>query len=74
MRAIIETPPTTKQGVAIVAAVLWDIARPERQPGSADYQESAARDENRLIAALWRYGNGLDGLPPTADADESAGP
>lgn len=63
--AMIETPPTSLAGIAVLAGVLWEMEGPSGAPGSEEYQKQADSLSCQLILAIWRAASGQNGLPPT---------
>ena len=68
--AMLETRPTTMEGVAALAAALWAWEGPCWKPSSPEYSEALDDTTNRLIAAIWKASSGSDGLPPHSDPRE----
>lgn len=61
--AMIETPPTSLAGIAVLASVLWEMEGPSGTPGSEEYQKQADGLSCKLILAIWRAASGGNGLP-----------
>lgn len=68
-RAICDTTPTTRAGIAAVAVVLWDCEGPDSQPGTDEFADQCERHTSRLIRAVWCAASGDTTLPPGGRVD-----
>ncbi len=63
-KALLEMEPISAQGVAALAHVLWTLEGPPHRPDLPEFAERCADPGPRLMAAIWRFGSGLQGVPP----------
>ncbi|MEW5421929.1 hypothetical protein [Amorphus sp. 3PC139-8] len=61
--AMIELTPTSVEGIAALAHVLWELEGPAVLPDHEDFQEEADSPNCKLMRAIWRAAAGRDGLP-----------
>lgn len=62
--AIMATPAQTMEGIAVLAALVWDANGPTAYEHHPEYAEQAAYYENRPTLALWRSATGRNDHPP----------
>lgn len=60
---LVSTPPISREGVAALMHVLWTIDGPMYRPDTKEYAAEVESPAAKLMAAIWRYGAGRDGLP-----------
>lgn len=62
--AMMATPARTMEGIAVLAALIWDCNGPDTYVNHPEYAVQAAYYENRPTLALWRSATGRDDHPP----------
>lgn len=62
--AMMAIPARTMEGIAVLAALIWDCNGPDALVSHPEYAVQAAWHENRPTLALWRCATGRDDHPP----------
>lgn len=60
---ILRVEPTTMEGFAAAAHVLWDTDGPDAIEGSEAWDEQCTAPASRMLATIWRAASGRDGMP-----------
>lgn len=60
---ILRVEPTTMEGFAAVAHVLWDTDGPDAIEGSEAWSDQCIAPSSRMLATIWRAASGRDGMP-----------
>lgn len=66
LAAIIELTPSSLEGIAAMAHILWYLEGPEFRAGTPDHDEELTWKGNRAMLAIWRAASGKAGTPSVA--------
>lgn len=66
MLQLVELTPTTIEGMAGLAHILWYIGGPVFSPHTEDYEEEIQEPTKKAMLAIWRAASGKHEAPPVA--------